>query len=129
MATTPRSFFASNRDTARLVERAKKFSVRLPVVGKVTVPPPDQLAFYGVLGILAAVNVIDWPVALAIGVGQAVVARHFGDRAEAARQRGTPAGNAAAAKSPAAQRKARTAASKATGRGAVNRDAVKRAGA
>jgi hypothetical protein len=81
MPTTPRSFLASHRDDAsRLVERAKKFSVHVPVVGRVSVPAADQLAFYGMLGILAAVNVIDWPVALAIGVGGAVVARHVNHR-------------------------------------------------
>ena len=66
-------------DVRHLVERAEKFSLRVPVVGTVRVPPPDQLAFYGALGLLAAFSVIDWPVALAVGVGQAVVARHFSD--------------------------------------------------
>jgi hypothetical protein len=80
MLTSARSLFTSNREASQLVARAKKFSVRLPVVGKVTVPPPDQLAFFGVLGALAAVELIDWPVALAIGVGEAVLARHFSDR-------------------------------------------------
>ena len=84
MLTTARSFLASQRDASKLVQEAKKFSVRLPVVGTVSVPPPDQLAFYGVLGLLAAVEVIDWPVALAIGIGQAVVARHFADQNAAA---------------------------------------------
>lgn len=73
----------SHRDAHEMVKRAKNFSLKLPVVGTVRVPPPDQLAFYGALGVLAAVNVIDWPVALAVGVGQAIVARHFSDRAEA----------------------------------------------
>lgn len=80
MLTTVRSFLASHRDASKLVERAEKFSVRLPVVGRVAVPPPDQLAFYGVVGGLAALGLIDWPVALAIGVGQVVVARHFNDQ-------------------------------------------------
>jgi cation-transporting ATPase I len=70
MTTTPRSFLASHRDDAsRLVQRAKK-----------RVPPPDQLAFYGGLGVLAALNVINWPVALAIGAGAAVVARRINAR-------------------------------------------------
>ena len=60
------------------MQRAEKFSVRLPVVGRVAVPPPDQLAFG--LGVLAGVGLVDWPVAVAIGVGQAVVARHFTDQ-------------------------------------------------
>ena len=84
MLTTARSFLASHRDASKLVQRAEKFSVRLPVVGRVAVPPPDQLAFYGVVGGLAALGLIDWPVAIAIGVGQAVVARHFNDQRPAA---------------------------------------------
>ena len=71
MTTTPRSFLASHRDDAsRLVQQAKK-----------RVPPPDQLAFYGGLGVLAALNVVNWPVALAIGAGAAVVARRVNARA------------------------------------------------
>jgi hypothetical protein len=96
MLTKARSLLASNRDASRLVERANKFSIRLPVVGKVPVPPPDQLAFYGGLGALAAVGLIDWPVALAIGVGQAVVARHFGDHPSAPSATPAPDDKAAA---------------------------------
>ncbi|MFZ0832147.1 MAG: hypothetical protein WAM92_03505 [Mycobacterium sp.] len=80
MLTTTRSLVASNREAAKLVEAAQKFSIRLPLIGKVSVPPPDQLAFYGALGLLAAVELIDWPVALAIGVGQAVMARHLAEQ-------------------------------------------------
>jgi hypothetical protein len=80
MFEAARSFLVANRDAARRVAQAKTFAVRLPVVGRVPVPPPDQLAFYGALGLLAALELIDWPVAVAIGVGQAVVARHFTDR-------------------------------------------------
>lgn len=60
--------------------RARGFSLSVPVVGQVTLPPAEQLVFYGMLGLVAAVNVIDWPVALAIGVGAAVAARHVNRR-------------------------------------------------
>jgi xanthosine utilization system XapX-like protein len=81
MTTTPQSFLASRRDDAsQLVQRAKEFSERHPVAGRVSVPPPDQLALYGGLGVLAALNVINWPVALAIGAGTAVVARRANAR-------------------------------------------------
>lgn len=113
MLTTARSFLASQRDASKLVQEAKKFSVRLPVVGTVSVPPPDQLAFYGVLGLLAAVEVIDWPVALAIGIGQAVVARHLNDQHAAATEptavearAGRPAAVAAPARKAAARKAA-----------------------
>ncbi len=75
-----RSFAASHRDASDAVKQAQKFAVRLPLVGRIAVPPPDQLAFYGVLGGLAVLGAIEWPVAAAIGVGQAVVSRHFGEK-------------------------------------------------
>ncbi|MFY9920856.1 MAG: hypothetical protein WAL26_21055 [Mycobacterium sp.] len=82
------------------------------------VPPPDQLAFYGVVGGLAALGLIDWPVAIAIGVGQAVVARHFNDQRPAATEPESLATGevrvAAAAAAASAPRK--TAARKATPR-------------
>lgn len=79
MLTKARSILASNRDASRLVGRGRRFSIRLPLAGEVPVPPPDQLAFYGALGTLAAIGLIDWPVAAAIGVGQVVVARHLAE--------------------------------------------------
>jgi hypothetical protein len=85
MTTTPRSFLASHRnDLSRLVERTKKFSAHIPVVGRrVSEIPTDQFAFYGALGILAVLDVIDWPVALAIGIGEAVMTRHVNVQAAA----------------------------------------------
>ncbi|SRX80588.1 hypothetical protein [Mycolicibacterium parafortuitum] len=82
-----RSFAASHRDASDAVKQAQGFAVRLPLVGRITVPPPDQLAFYGVLGGLVALGAIEWPVAAAIGVGQAVVSRHFGDKPAGEEQR------------------------------------------
>ena len=38
-------------------------------------PSRDHALFYGALGLSAAFAVIDWPVALAIGVGTALVSR------------------------------------------------------
>ena len=85
----------ANREARELIQRAEKFSVKLPVVGTVRVPPPDQLALYSALGLLAALSVIDWPVALAVGAGSAVVARHLNSRAEAPQKKA-----AAPAKAP-----------------------------
>ena len=70
---------AAQRDAARRVAEAKNFSIRLPVVGAVRVPAPDQLAFYAVLGGLAALELIDWPLAVAMGIGSAVIARHLSE--------------------------------------------------
>ena len=69
----------SPRKTARqeAVERVRKaetFFVDVPVVGRVRIPHPEQLAYYGALAALAAVEIIDWPVALALAAGHALVA-------------------------------------------------------
>ncbi len=87
MTTTTRSFLTAQREASKLVSRAEKLSVRIPMAGKVAVPPPDQLAFFAALGLLTAVGLLDWPVVLAAGVGQVVVARHLeGRRIEAAEE-------------------------------------------
>lgn len=102
-----RSFVASHHDASQLVKEAEKFSVRLPVVGRIAVPPPDQLAFFGVLGALAALGAIEWPVAAAIGVGQVVVSRHFSDsKPDGEKQSPAPPRKAVAAKAPAVAAKA-----------------------
>ena len=59
----------SHREAVHAVQGAQGFAMTLSVVGRVTVPHPEQLAYYGALGILAAVEVIDWPVALLLGAG------------------------------------------------------------
>lgn len=48
-------------------------------------PSPGQLAFYGGLGALAALSLIEWPVAAAIGIGT-VVAQRAGERASGSSQ-------------------------------------------
>ena len=82
MFSMTRSLVAAQRDASQRVAEARRFSIRLPLVGTVRVPPPDQLAFYGVLGGLAVLELIDWPVALAMGLGSALVARHFSELEE-----------------------------------------------
>jgi hypothetical protein len=68
MAETSRPAL-SQRDAVRRVQEAQSFTVNLPVVGRVRVPRPEQLAFYGALGVLAAVEIIEWPVALVLATG------------------------------------------------------------
>ena len=79
MLSMTRSLVAAQQDAARRVAAGRRFSVRLPLVGTVQLPPPDQLAFYGVLVGLAALELIDWPVAVAMGVGSAVISRQLSD--------------------------------------------------
>lgn len=64
---------ATHREAVERVREARSFAVTLPIVGKVRVPRPEQLAFYGALGALAAVEIIEWPVALVLGVGHALM--------------------------------------------------------
>jgi hypothetical protein len=63
----------SHRVAVEVVRGAETFAVTLPVLGRVRVPGPDQLAYYTALAGVAALEIIDWPIALAIGAGHALV--------------------------------------------------------
>jgi xanthosine utilization system XapX-like protein len=63
----------THRDAVERVREAQTFAVTLPLLGRVRLPRPEQLAFYGALGALAAVEIIEWPVALVLGVGHALM--------------------------------------------------------
>jgi hypothetical protein len=67
---------ASHRSAVERVREAETFAVKLPVLGRVRIPSPDRLAYYGALAGLAALEIIDWPIALAIGAGHALAASH-----------------------------------------------------
>jgi Ca2+-transporting ATPase len=66
---------AAQREASREVAEGEVYSIQLPIIGRVPVPSPRQLAIYAALGGLAAIEIIDWPVALAMGVGSALVSR------------------------------------------------------
>ncbi|GAA2216770.1 hypothetical protein ACFY2R_10540 [Micromonospora olivasterospora] len=51
--------------------------VEVPVLGEVAVPPPDKVAYYAGLGVLAAVGVIEWPMALVITAGHLLADQHL----------------------------------------------------
>lgn len=51
--------------------------IRMPVVGVVHVPPPDRLAYFAGLGLLAALGVVEWPVAAVIGAGHLLSDQHW----------------------------------------------------
>ena len=69
--TSPRT--ATHREAVRRVRDAESFAVDLPVLGRVRLPRPEQLAFYGALGVLAAVEIIEWPVALVLAAGHVLI--------------------------------------------------------
>jgi xanthosine utilization system XapX-like protein len=64
----------THRSAVERVRDAETFAVTLPVIGQVRIPRPDQLAYYGALAALAALEIIDWPIALVIGAGHALAA-------------------------------------------------------
>ena len=64
------------REAVDKVRAGHTFAVNLPIVGRVAVPPPEHLAYYGGLAVLAAFELIDWPVALVIGTGHVLASNH-----------------------------------------------------
>ncbi|CAM3239669.1 hypothetical protein BST27_24650 [Mycobacterium intermedium] len=66
----------SQREAVKKIREGETFVINLPVVGKISVPPPEQLAYYGGLAALAALELIDWPVALVIATGHALASNH-----------------------------------------------------
>ncbi|MFJ8364315.1 hypothetical protein [Streptomyces sp. NPDC093984] len=67
-------------------------SVTIHVAGRrVELPPTEQLAFFAGLGLLAALEIIEWPVGLTIAIGHEIarnrhskVLREFGEALEEA---------------------------------------------
>jgi hypothetical protein len=49
--------------------RRNSLFVRVPVLGELTLPPPEQVAFIGGVAVLAVIGVIEWPVAALLGIG------------------------------------------------------------
>jgi hypothetical protein len=74
--TEKSSRHASHRSAVDAVRDAETFAVTRPVVGRVRIPRPDQLAYYGALAALAALEIIGWPIALVIGAGHALASNH-----------------------------------------------------
>jgi hypothetical protein len=79
------------RAAAEKTARRNSTRVTLPFIGTVSLPARDELAFLGGVGVLAAIGVIEWPVAAALGAGHALVAsrrnrvvREFGEALESA---------------------------------------------
>ncbi|MBM0230995.1 hypothetical protein JNW91_03340 [Micromonospora sp. STR1_7] len=60
-------------------ENVRMYSRRmdLPMLGEVAMPPPDKVAYYAGLGVLAALQVIEWPIALVITAGHLLADQHL----------------------------------------------------
>lgn len=63
----------SHREIAHQVRDADRFALQLPAIGRVPIPRPDQVAFYGALAALVAAGLVEWPAAVVIGAGHALV--------------------------------------------------------
>jgi hypothetical protein len=62
--------------TAAPPDRSPSWHVDVPLLGPVGWPPTGTLAFVVVLGGLAAVEILSWPVAVAVGVGHVLARDH-----------------------------------------------------
>ncbi len=52
--------------------RRNSLYLRIPVLGELKLPAPEQVAFIGGVTVLAAIGVIEWPVAVLLGIGHVV---------------------------------------------------------
>lgn len=63
---------------AEHANRRNSVKLRIPLVGTMNLPATDELAFLGGVGVLAVAGIIEWPVAVVLGAGHALVAKHRG---------------------------------------------------
>jgi hypothetical protein len=66
----------SQAEAVEKVRQGETFILNLPIVGQTEIPRPEQLAYYGGLAALAALELIDWPVALVIAAGHVLASNH-----------------------------------------------------
>jgi hypothetical protein len=66
----------SQRDAVQQIREGETFVVNVPVLGQLAIPRPEQLAYYGGLAALAALELIDWPVAVVIAAGHLLASNH-----------------------------------------------------
>ena len=66
----------SQREAVQQIREGETFAMNLPMFGKMEIPRPEQLAYYGGLAALAAFELIDWPVALVIAAGHILASNH-----------------------------------------------------
>jgi len=52
--------------------RRNSLYLRIPVLGELTLPAPEQVAFIGGVAVLAVIGVLEWPVAALLGIGHGV---------------------------------------------------------
>jgi hypothetical protein len=65
----------NGRHAAAAVDSAEHIAIRIPALGDIRLPPPEHLAYYAGVGLLVALEILDWPAALALGVGHALISQ------------------------------------------------------
>jgi hypothetical protein len=66
----------SQREAVERIREGETFFVSVPMFGRLEIPRPEQLAYYGGLAALAAFELIDWPVAVVIAAGHLLASNH-----------------------------------------------------
>lgn len=61
---------------ARRATSQNAFRATLPFVGRVQLPEPRRLAWYGGIAVLAGLGLMEWPVAIVIAVGHVLSDNH-----------------------------------------------------
>ncbi|MTD54711.1 hypothetical protein [Amycolatopsis pithecellobii] len=51
--------------------------IELPVLGEMHLPPPNRLAYFAGLGVLAAFGVVEWPLAVVVAAGHLLADQHW----------------------------------------------------
>ncbi|MEE6166855.1 hypothetical protein SKC39_18625 [Mycolicibacterium sp. 120322] len=74
MAQTPS--MKRHRTVTERLRDVDTVEIGLPVLGTVRIRQPERLVYYGAVAVLAAAEIIEWPVALVLGVGHALADNH-----------------------------------------------------
>ncbi len=70
---TARARPAAVRSAVQAVEEAEHLAVTVPLLGDLQLPRPDQLAYYAGVTTLVVLGIMEWPAALALGVGHVLL--------------------------------------------------------
>lgn len=57
------------------IEKYLGKTVQLPMLGQVTLPQPDTLIYFSGIGVLAVLELVEWPIALILGAGSVLADR------------------------------------------------------
>jgi len=68
-STTPGAGHTHGRAAAQHVDETEHLVIDLPILGAIRMPRPEQLAYYGAVGVLVALEIVEWPIALLLTAG------------------------------------------------------------